>query len=633
MAKIIGIDLGTTNSCVAYMLGDKAEVIPNAEGERTTPSVVYIKGDELLVGTLAKRKAVLEPKNVVFEAKRFIGRKRGEVQDEIKNIPFDVKEGSDGGVVLVVDGKEYKPEQIAAFVLQKIKADAEKFLGQPVTSAVITVPAYFNDSQRNATKVAGEIAGLKVERIINEPTAAALAYGVGKKNDEKVAVFDLGGGTFDITVLEIGSEGTFQVLATSGDTHLGGADFDKKIIDRLIAGFKAKEGIDLSGNAMALQRLKDEAENAKKQLSQTESVEITIPFITMGADGQPRNIQETLTRARFEQMIDDLVERTKKPVRDALKDAKLQPGDINEVILVGGSTRVPIVRNVVKELFGKEPKATVNPDEAVAIGAAIQGGIIQGDVQDILLLDVTPLSLGVEVEGRLVDVVIPRNTTIPVKKNKTYTTAVDNQPAVTIHVLQGERPMAADNKSLGQFNLEGIPGMRRGEPQIEVTFDIDANGIMHVSAKEKSTGKEQKVTIQWATGLSEEEIEKAQAEAQKFAEEDKKKKESIEVKNRLDAMAYQTEKFLDEAKKQTETNPQAQLADEDRTKLEGFVTEAKALKDTPDASKEAMETLMKQIEETLNAMYQKYGGQRNSDAKTENPGEQVIEADDVQEGK
>jgi len=628
MSKIIGIDLGTTNSCFAYMLGDKSEVIANAEGERTTPSIVYIKAEEMLVGTLAKRKAVLEPKNVVFEAKRFIGRKWSEVKNESKNSPYDLKEGSDGGVLMVIDGKDYKPEQIAAFVLQKIKKDAEKFLGQKVTGAVITVPAYFNDAQRNATKVAGEIAGLTVERIINEPTAAALAYGVGKNKDEKVAVFDLWGGTFDVTLLEIGAEGTFQVLSTSGDTHLGGADLDTVLIDWLIAGFKAKEGIDLSDNAMALQRLKEEAENAKKQLSQADNVEITIPFITMGDDGQPRNIQETLTKAQFEKMIDALVTRTKKPVLDALKDAKLSASDIDEVILVWGSTRVPLVRNIVKDIFGKEPKATVNPDEAVAMGAAIQGGIIQGDVQDILLLDVTPLSLGVEVEGRMVDVVIPRNTTIPVKKNKTYTTAVDNQPAVTIHVLQGERPMAADNKALGQFNLEGIPNMRRGEPQIEVTFDIDANGILSVSAKEKSTGKEQKVTIQGATGLSDEEIEKAQEEAQKFAEEDKKKKEAVEVRNRLDAMTYQTEKFLNEAEEKKDQMP---LEEADKTKLEGFAETGKALKADENASKDAMETLMKEIESTLEEMYKKYGGAWNSDAKTENPGEQVIEADDVQE--
>ncbi len=625
MSKIIGIDLGTTNSCFAYMIWDKADVIANAEGERTTPSIAYIKGEELMVGTLAKRKAILEPKNVVYEAKRLIWRKWSEVQDELKNIPYECKEGKDGGVLIVVDGKEYKPEQIAAFVLQKIKADAEKFLGQPVTAAVITVPAYFNDSQRNATKVAGEIAGLKVERIINEPTAAALAYGMGKKKDEKVAVFDLGGGTFDITVLEIGAEGTFQVLSTSGDTHLGGADLDKKLIDRLIAGFKAKEGIDLSKNAMALQRLREEAENAKKQLSQTESVDITIPFITIGEDGQPRNIQETISRAQFNQMTEDLVKRCKKPVLDALKDAKLNPSDIDEVILVGWSTRVPAVRDLVKDIFWKEPKATVNPDEAVAAGAAIQAGIIQGDVSDILLLDVTPLSLGVEVEGGLVDVVIPRNTTIPVKKNKTYTTAVDNQPAVTIHVLQGERPMATDNKALGQFNLDGIPGMRRGEPQIEVTFDIDANGILSVSAKEKTTGKEQKVTIQWATGLSEEEIEKAQAEAAQFAEEDKKKKEIVEVKNRCDAMSHQVEKFLEEAEKNKEKSP---LADEDKEKMEGFVKQAADLKADGWSTKEQYEELMKQIEETLNGMYQKYGGAWNSDAATENPGAEVIDADE-----
>lgn len=626
MPKIIWIDLWTTNSAFAYTVWDKSEIIANAEGERTTPSVVYIKWDELMVWTLAKRKAVLEPKNVVFEAKRFIGRKFDEVKNEAKNIPYDIKKGTDGGVIISIDGKDYKPEQIAAFVLQKIKADAEKFLWEPVTSAVITVPAYFNDSQRNATKVAGEIAWLKVERIINEPTAAALSYGLGKNKDEKVAVFDLGWGTFDITILDIGAEWTFQVLSTSWDTQLGGADLDQVLIEYLLKEFKNKEWIDLGDNAMALQRLKEEAENAKKQLSQTESVDITIPFITMGADGQPRNIQETISRSKFEQMTNDLVMRSKKPVLDALKDAKLQPGDIDEVILVGGSTRVPAVRNLVKDIFGKEPKATVNPDEAVAAGAAIQWGIIQGDVHDILLLDVTPLSLWVEVEWRMVDVVIPRNTTIPAKKNKTYTTAVDNQPAVTIHVLQGERPMAADNKALWQFNLEGIPNMRRGEPQIEVTFDIDANGILSVSAKEKSTGKEQKVTIQWATGLSDEEIEKAQAEASQFAEEDAKKKERVETVNRLDAMTYQIEKFLLEAEEKKDQMP---LEDADKEKLNGLLEEWKKLKADEKADKEAMEKVMKEIEELMNAMYQKYGGAWNSDAKTENPWEHVIEADEV----
>ena len=632
MSKIIGIDLGTTNSAFAYMVSSKSEIIANAEWNRTTPSIVYIKGDELIVGELAKRKAILEPKNVVYEAKRFIGSKWSEVKKEAQKMPYDTKEGKDGWVLIVVDGKEYKPEQIAAFVLQKIKADAEKFLWAPVTSAVITVPAYFNDSQRNATKAAGEIAGLKVERIINEPTAAALAYGVDKNQDQKVAVFDFGWGTFDVTLLDIGSEGTFQVLSTSGDTHLGGADVDQVLIDRLIAGFKTKEWVDLSDNAMALQRLKDEAEKAKMQLSQADSVDITIPFIAQDSYGQPKNLQETLTRAKFEQMVESILEKTKKPVKNALKDAKLKPGDINEVILVWGSTRIPLVQKIVAELFGKDPKATVNPDEAVASGAALQGGIIQWDVQDILLLDVTPLSLWVEVEWHMVDVVIPRNTTIPAKKNKIYTTAVDNQPAVTIHVLQGERPMAADNKALGQFNLEGIPAMRRGEAQIDVTFDIDANGILSVSAQEKTTGKEQKVTIQWATWLSDEEIEKAQAEAAQFAEEDEKKKGLVELKNKADAMSYQITKFLDEAKEQAEKNPdnaEAQLSDDDKSSLEALAKEAVELKDKEDVTMEELEKVTKEIEEKLNEMYQKYWGQRNSNAATDNPGENVIEADEV----
>ncbi|PJA48232.1 MAG: molecular chaperone DnaK [candidate division SR1 bacterium CG_4_9_14_3_um_filter_40_9] len=597
MGKIIGIDLGTTNSCVSYMLGDKSEVIANAEGKRTTPSVVYIKGDELLVGDLAKRKAILEPKNVIREVKRFIGRKYSEVIGK-ENLPYDIKEDKDGGVLIVIGKKEYKPEQISAFILKKMKEDAEKFLGQPVTQAVITTPAYFNDSQRNATKAAGEIAGLKVERIINEPTAASLAYGEGKNKDEKVVVFDLGGGTFDVTVLEIGSEGTFQVLSTSGDTHLGGTDFDQRIMDRLVTGFKLKEGIDLTENAMAMQRLKTEAENAKHQLSQTERVDISIPFIITGKDGQPRNLEESLTRAQFENMCKDLFGRCKKPCLNALQDSKLSKKDINQIILVGGATRMPAVLKLVKEIFDKEPKATVNPDESVAQGAAIQGGIIQGDVKDILLLDVTPLSLAVEVEGGLAHVMIARNTTIPAKKNNIFTTAADNQNAVTVHVTQGERQFARDNKSLGMFNLEGIPSMRRGQPQIEVTFDIDANGILNVTAEEKSTGKKQEVKIQGSTNLSDEEITKAKAEAEKFAEEDKNRRENVESKNRMEALLYQMENLIAE-KKDT-------IPDADKEIVNKLVADGKALKDKEDVTKEEIDEEIKRIEAEFQTIYQKY---------------------------
>lgn len=604
MGKIIGIDLGTTNSAVAYMLGGKSQIIVNAEGQRTTPSIVYIKGDELLVGDLAKRKAVLEPKNVVYEVKRFVWRKFSEVKEEIKTVPYEVKEGSDGGCLIVIDGKEYKPEQISAFILQKLKQDAEKALGEPVTQAVITVPAYFNDSQRNATKVAGEIAGLKVERIINEPTAAALNYGEGKNKDEKICVFDLWGGTFDVTIMEIGAEGTYQVLSTSGDTHLGGADWDKRIIDYVIEEFNKKEGIDLKGNAMAMQRIKDEAENAKKQLSQTERVDITIPFITTSSDGTPKNLDVALTKAKLEELTKDLFARTKQPVLDALKDSKLGKSEVNDVILVGGSTRMPQVKKIVQDIFGKEPKATVNPDEAVAAGAAIQGGIIQGDVTDILLMDVTPLSLAVEVEGGLAHVMIERNTTIPAKKSNTYTTATDNQNAVTVHVVQGERQFAKDNKSLGMFNLEWIPNMRRGEPKIEVTFDIDANGILHVSAKEQSTGKEQKVTIQGATGLSDDEIAKAKAEAENFAEEDKKKRELVEAVNRLEQVVYQ----LENMKKDND----AKIPEDEKAKIDALIAEAKALKDKEGITKEEIDTEIERFTKEFQDLMGKYAAENNS---------------------
>ena len=609
MWKIIWIDLWTTNSCFAYMLGDKSEVIANAEWDRTTPSVVYIKWDQLLVWKLAKRKAILEPKNVIYEVKRFIGRKFSEVQDEIKRLPYEVVEGSSGEVLVKVDWKTYRPEEISAYILKKIKADAEKFLWETVDKAVITVPAYFNDSQRNATKAAWEIAGLKVERIINEPTAAALAYGQNKTKDEKIAVYDFWGWTFDITLLEIGSEGTFQVLSTNWDTHLWGADIDKILIDYLLQTFKNQNNwMDLSNNAMALQRLKEEAENAKIQLSQAESVDINIPFITTWEDGQPKHIQDTITRAQFDRMINSLVEKSVQPCKNALKDAWLQPSEIDEIILVGWSTRVPLVKQKVQEVFWTSPKATVNPDEAVAIWAAVQGWILQWDVTDILLLDVTPLSLWVEVEWGLVDVVIARNTTIPVKKSKIYTTAVDNQPAVTVHVVQWERPIAKDNKSLWMFNLEGIPSMMRWQPQIEVTFEIDASGIMHVVAKEKSTWKEQKVTISWATNLSDKDIEQAQKDAEKFAEEDKKRKEIIEAKNRVEMTTYQLEKF--------ETENKDKLSEDEKWAINDMIKEWQDFKSKEDISSEEADKLIEKFNAKLTELYQKYPAQQSQTWET-----------------
>lgn len=628
MAKIIGIDLWTTNSCVSYMLGDKSEVIANAEGNRTTPSIVYIKGDELLVWDLAKRKAILEPKNVIYEVKRWIGRKYSEVKNELKDVTYDTKEGKDGWVLIVVDGKEYKPEQISAFILQKLKNDAEKFLGETVNQAVITVPAYFNDSQRNATKAAWEIAGLKVERIINEPTAASLAYWEGKKDDEKIVVFDLWWGTFDVTVLDIWSEGTFQVLSTSWDTQLWWADWDQRIINYVVDAFKAKEWIDLRDNAMAMQRIKDEAEKAKKQLSSVERVDISIPFITTGTDGLPRNLDESLTRAQFENITSDLFDRCKEPVLKALQDSKLNKSEINEIILVGGSTRMLKVKSIVNDIFGKEPKSTVNPDESVAQGAAIQWGIVQWDVKDILLLDVTPLSLAVEVEGGIAHVMIPRNTTIPAKKSNIYTTATDNQNAVTVHVTQWERQFSRDNKSLGMFNLEGIPPMRRGQPQIEVTFDIDANGILKVTAQEKSTGKSQEVTIQWSTNISDEDIAQAKADAEKFAEEDRKRKEVVESKNKLESLVYQIENLMNEQKDK--------ISDEDKEKIQKLIADGKAVKDKEDVEKAHVDAEIDRIQKEFQDLFQKYQVQPTPDQpQTDNnswdnnsqPDGEVIDAD------
>ena len=609
MWKVIWIDLWTTNSCVSYMLWDKSEVIANSEWARTTPSIVYIKWDEMLVWDLAKRKAILEPKNVIFETKRFIWRKFKEVENEVKDAPFDMKEWKDGWVLISIDWKDYKPEQISGFVLKKLKEDAEKFLWEPVTQAVITVPAYFNDSQRNATKAAWEIAGLKVERIINEPTAASLAYWEWKNKDEKIVVFDLWGWTFDVTILEIGSEWTFQVLSTSGDTQLGWKDFDQKIINYLVDAFKTKEWINLKENAMAMQRLKDEAEKAKMQLSQTEKVEIMIPFICTDDKWQPKNLSETLTRAQFENLCKDLLDRCKQPVIQALKDSKLDKSDINEVILVWWSTRMPAVKTIVKDIFGKDPKATVNPDEAVSQWAAIQWWIIQWNVTDILLLDVTPLSLAVEVEWGLAHVLIPRNTTIPAKKSNIYTTASDNQNAVTVHVVQWERQFAKDNKSLGQFNLEWIPPMRRWQPQIEVTFDIDANWILKVSAEEKSTWKKQDVVIQWATNLSDDEIEKAKEEAEKFAEEDKKRKDLVESKNKLEQLTYQMQNIVDENKDK--------LSDEAKDEVNKLIESAKTMKDKEDATKEECEQELERLNKEFADWYQKHSAEINPNTNAE----------------
>ncbi|MCD6225767.1 molecular chaperone DnaK [bacterium] len=589
MGKIIGIDLGTTNSCVAFVEAGKPKVIPTAEGRNLIPSVVEpVKG---LVGDLAKRQAILNPKNTIYSIKRLMGRRfdDSEVKKTMEMVPYKIVAGKDNMACVEVEGKVYTPQEISAKILQKAKKDAETFLGEEIKEAVITVPAYFDDSQRQATKQAGEIAGLEVKRIINEPTAAALAYGLDKKQNQKIAVYDLGGGTFDISILEIG-DGVFEVKATNGDTFLGGDDFDRKIIEWLLEEFRKEHGVDLSKDLQAMQRIKEAAEKAKIELSSVQETEINLPFITQ-KDNQPLHLQKTLTRAQLEQMTSDLIERTMEPVRKCLADAKLKPEDIDEVILVGGQTRMPKIQEVVKEFFGKEPNKSVNPDEVVAIGAAIQGAVLGGEVRDVLLLDVTPLTLGIETLGGVMTPLIERNTTIPTRKSQIFSTAADNQTQVEINVLQGERPMAADNKSLGRFILDGIPPAPRGVPQIEVTFDIDSNGILHVSAKDKATGKEQKITIKNATNLSEEEIEKMKKEAEEHAREDEEKKALAEARNNLDNAIFAAEKSLGELKDK--------LSKEDKEKIETLVKEAKELLGKAETKKEQLEEKARQLTTTL----------------------------------
>ncbi len=602
MDKIIGIDLGTTNSCLAVMEGGEAAVIANSEGGRTTPSVVgFAKNGERLVGAVAKRQAITNPENTVYSIKRFMGRKEAEVHEEEKRVPYKVKAAKNGDAAVLAGGRDYTPPEISAMILQKLKQDAESYLGTTITKAVITVPAYFNDSQRQATKDAGKIAGLEVLRIINEPTAAALAYGLDKKKDEKIAVYDLGGGTFDISILQLG-DGVFEVMSTNGDTHLGGDDFDQQIMDWLADEFKKENGIDLRNDRMALQRLKEAAEKAKCELSSTMNAEINLPFITADATG-PKHLTRTLSRAQLEKLCFDLLERTKNPVRKALEDAKLSASDINEVILVGGMTRMPSVQKLVRDLFGKEPHKGVNPDEVVAVGAAIQGGVLGGDVKDVLLLDVTPLSLGIETLGGVFTRLIERNTTIPTKKGEVFSTAEDNQGTVEIHVLQGERPMAGDNKTIGRFQLTGIPPARRGVPQIEVTFDIDANGILSVSAKDKATGKEQSIRIQASSGLSDADIQKMVKDAEQFAQEDKVKKEEADVRNRADSLVFETEKNLEEYGSKIPPEARAKL-DAQLNKLKDKVKSKAASQDL----KAESELLQKAWQEVASELYKQTGG-------------------------
>ena len=627
MSKIIGIDLGTTNSCVSVMEGNEPVVIPNAEGKRTTPSIVaFVEGGERKIGDPAKRQAVTNPTKTVYSIKRFMGNKFSESLKEAERVPYKVVKGDNDTPRVEIDGRLYTPQEISAMVLQKMKKTAEDYLGQEVSEAVITVPAYFNDAQRQATKEAGEIAGLKVRRIINEPTAAALAYGLDKSNDDKkIVVFDFGGGTHDVSILELG-DGVFEVLATDGDTHLGGDDVDQKIIDWLSDEFKAEEGMDLTKDPMALQRLKEAAEKAKIELSSSASTEINLPYITATASG-PKHLVRTLSKSKFEQLIDDLVKRTIQPCETALKNAGLSKSDIDEIVLVGGSTRIPAVQEAVEKFFGKAPSKGVNPDEVVALGAAIQGGVLSGDVKDVLLLDVTPLSLGIETMGNVFTKLIEANTTIPTKKSQVFSTAVDNQPSVEIHVLQGERAMAADNKTIGRFHLDGIPPAGRGVPQIEVTFDIDANGIVNVSAKDKGTGKEQKIQIQASGGLSDEEIEKMVKDAEANKEADKKKRESVDARNQADTLIHSTEKNLKEHG--------AKVSDADKKAIEdasGALKESLKGEDIEDIKKKT-ETLVQASMKLGEAIYKaqqstksesgKDEGKENKDEKDDN----VVDAD------
>ena len=619
MAKIIGIDLGTTNSCVAVLEGGEPKVIPNEEGARTTPSIVgFSKSGERLVGQVAKRQAITNPENTIFSIKRFMGRRYNEVDNEMKMVPYKVVQQGDH-VAVVAQGKEYTPPEISAMILQKLKKSAEAYLGESVTEAVITVPAYFNDAQRQATKDAGKIAGLEVKRIVNEPTAAALAYGLDKKKDETIAVYDFGGGTFDISILEVG-EGVIEVKSTNGDTHLGGDNLDQRIVDWLITEFKQEEGLDLSskGNEMALQRLKDAAEKAKIELSTTIETEINLPFITADATG-PKHLVRKLTRAKLEQMVSDLLERSLEPCKKAMSDAGVTASQIDEVVLVGGQTRMPKIQELVKQLFGKEPHRGVNPDEVVAVGAAVQAGVLAGEVKDLLLLDVTPLTLAIETLGGVATPMIPRNTTIPTKKTETFSTAADSQTEVEVHVLQGERPMAAQNRTLGKFKLAGIPPAPRGVPQIEVTFDIDANGILNVTAKDNATGKDTRIQITSSSGLSKEEVEKMAKEAEAHAAEDKDKREEIEARNQLDSMVYNIEKMLKDGGEKVQAS--------DKTDVEAALAEAKkTLEGTPSSQemKAAHEKLTQASHKLAEAMYKASSAQGPAAGV---PGEPAAQAD------